>query len=145
VRADGEEVYIQNGWLRASHRKLDEDNSTELAPRHTHLEKDADLLPDGEFVPVRIRIFPFAHVFQEGSQIRLTIEAPGGDKPRWKFDTFELDEDARVEVSWGGDQASKVVLPIVPGVEISGGVPPCPSLRGQPCRVYEPLTNEASD
>jgi len=41
VRPDGLEAYVQNGWLRASHRKLDRKTSTVLAPRPTHLERDA--------------------------------------------------------------------------------------------------------
>ena len=141
VRPDGQEVYVQNGWLRASHRKLDEEHSTDLAPRHTHLERDAEPMPDDEFVPIRVQIFSFGQVFHEGSQIRVTIEAPGGDKPRWKFAAIPFDDNAQVDIGIGGDQASKVVLPIIPGVEVVGGVPPCPSLRGQPCRAFEPFTN----
>jgi len=144
VREDGEEVYVQNGWLRASHRKLDDDASTELAPRHTHLEKDAADMPDGEFELLRVQIWPFAHVFEEGSQIRVSIEAPGGDRQRWRFATIPNDPDAQIEVGIGGDHASKVVLPFLPDVEAVGGVPACPSLRGQPCRPYEPWTNRTA-
>ena len=41
VRPDGRETYIQNGWLRASHRKLDPRRSSALDPVPTHLERDA--------------------------------------------------------------------------------------------------------
>ena len=41
VRPDGTERYVQNGWLRLSHRKLDRARSTALAPFHTDLEEDA--------------------------------------------------------------------------------------------------------
>jgi hypothetical protein len=30
------------------------------------------------------------------------------------------------------------VLPVVPGVSVPTGLPPCPGLRGQPCRTYQP-------
>ena len=30
IRPDGLEYYVQNGWLRASHRKLDRRTSTKL-------------------------------------------------------------------------------------------------------------------
>ena len=36
VRPDGQEMLVQSGWLRASHRALDEDASTNLRPRHRH-------------------------------------------------------------------------------------------------------------
>ena len=32
IRPDGQEVYVQSGWLRASQRALDEAASTELRP-----------------------------------------------------------------------------------------------------------------
>src|SRR5690606_8948776 len=79
VRPDGQELYLQNGWLRASHRKLDEEVSTELRPQSTHLESDDERLPEGEFALVRVEIFPFAHAFHPGSQLRITVDSPGGD------------------------------------------------------------------
>ena len=38
VRPDGQERYIQSGWLRASHRQLDEAESTPLLPFQPLLE-----------------------------------------------------------------------------------------------------------
>jgi hypothetical protein len=32
--------------------------------------------------------------------------------------------------------ASRVVLPVVSGLEAPTGLPPCPSLRAQPCREH---------
>jgi hypothetical protein len=29
---------------------------------------------------------------------------------------------------------SSLVLPVVPGVDVPSGLPPCPSLRNEPCR-----------
>jgi hypothetical protein len=36
---------------------------------------------------------------------------------------------------------SSIVLPVVPGVAVPKALPPCGSLRNQPCRPYQPLTN----
>ncbi|HEX6310498.1 MAG TPA: CocE/NonD family hydrolase [Acidimicrobiia bacterium] len=145
VREDGEEVYIQSGWLRASHRALDEEGSTALSPRHTHRERDSAPMPEDEFDLARVPIWPFGHVFQGGSQIRVSVQAPGGDRQRWRFDTFAHDDEVLIEVGRSADHPSKVVLPVVPGVAVAGGVPPCPSLRGQPCRAYEPWKNRTAD
>ena len=60
VRPDGNETYVQNGWLRASHRRLDPARSTPLDPVPTHQARDASLLPKGRFVLVRVPIFPVA-------------------------------------------------------------------------------------
>ncbi|MEM8619244.1 MAG: CocE/NonD family hydrolase [Actinomycetota bacterium] len=132
VRPDGSEVYVQSGWLRASHRALDVDASTELQPVHTHLEADAVALPEGEFALARVEIFPFAHVFYAGSQIRLSIDAPGGNRAVWEFATLANGE--QVTIATGGDTPSSVVLPVLPGVDAPATPPPCTSLRGQPCR-----------
>ena len=67
---DGQETYVQNGWLRASHRKLSSE-STVLSPDPTHLSKDAARMPAGKFTLVRIPIFPVAHAFRAGSRITM--------------------------------------------------------------------------
>jgi predicted acyl esterase len=134
VRPDGKEVFVQAGWLRASHRAL-HDDSTELRPLHRHTEKDAAPLPEGEWSEARVEIFPFGHVFRAGSRIKVQVDAPGGTRPRWKFDALPAEGDAEVRIAQGGEHASRVVLPVVdPGVPVPRAFPPCPSLRAQPCR-----------
>jgi hypothetical protein len=135
VREDGKETYVQNGVLRASHRKLDPDGTTALLPRHTHTKADAAPLPKGKFTSVRVEMFPFAHVFRAGSRIRVTIEAPGGDRPRWRFGTLDTDGVTN-EIARTSAQPSRIVLPVVEGIEVPAGSPPCPGLRGEPCRDY---------
>ena len=136
VRPDGKETYVQSGWLRASKRKLDETKSTDLQPIITQLESDEADLPADEFTPVRVEIYPFAHAFRAGSKIRIIISAPGGDKPVWSF--VQLDGTQENEVARSADMPSAVVLPVIPGVEVTDGYPACPALRGQPCREYQP-------
>lgn len=147
VRPDGNETYIQSGWLRASHRKLDPKRSTALEPTPTHLKQDGAKLPAGKFSEVRVPIFPVAHMFRAGSKIRVTITATGGDRPRWDFDTVD-DGTAVNTIQLGGAKPSKLVLPIVPkSVWNPGGsvtVPALPSataLRGEPNRTYETASN----
>ncbi|MEM9515481.1 MAG: CocE/NonD family hydrolase [Actinomycetota bacterium] len=135
IRPDGSEIYVQSGWLRASQRALDEDASTDLRPVHTNLEADAAPLPDGadgEFALARVEIFPFAHVFRPGSQVRLSVDAPGGNRAVWEFATIGNGE--QVTIATGGDTASSVVLPVIPGIDVPATAPSCTSLRGQPCR-----------
>jgi uncharacterized protein len=142
IRPDGNETYVQNGWLRASHRKIDDARSTELRPLQTHLRADAADLPAGQFTLARVEIFPFAHAFRAGSRIRLSVESPGGDRALWKFGVLQSDAPITNTIAHGGAQASRVVLPVVPGVPITTPLPACPSLRGQPCRAYVELQNQ---
>lgn len=137
VRRDGREMYVQSGWLRASQRALDDDASTELAPVHTFDEDDAEPLPDGEWELVRVELLPFAHAFRAGSQLRVTVDAPGNSRAIWVFETIADGET--VEIAHDADHPSKLVLPVVPGIDVPDALPPC-TLRGQPCRPFEPET-----
>jgi predicted acyl esterase len=141
VRPDGQEMYVQNGWLRASHRRLDRRRSTTLSPRPTHLERHARTLPPGKFSKVRVEVFAASHIFRVGSRIRIGILAPGGDRTRWTFDTPATGGTVTNEIAYTSGQASRLVLPVLPGVESPTPLPPCPSLRGQPCRAYAAAVN----
>src|SRR5204863_4393279 len=59
VRPDGQEVYVQKGWLRASHRVEDPSRSTTLRPYQTHREADAVPLAPGQPTLMRVELFPF--------------------------------------------------------------------------------------
>jgi predicted acyl esterase len=141
VRSDGVEYYVQAGWLRASHRALDAGESGPLRAVATQRQRDAAPLPSGRSVDVALELFPFAHVFHAGSRIRITLGTPGGIRPLWKFEVLHYDHDVTVTVATGGVQPSKIALPLVGGVELPAALPPCPSLRGQPCRRYQASTN----
>jgi predicted acyl esterase len=141
VRPDGNETYVQNGWLRASHRKLNPKLSTALDPFPTHLKSDAARMPKGAFVLVRVPIFPVAHAFRAGSRIRVTITATGGDRPRWDFATVDRG-NAHNTVAFGARNASSLVLPVVTGATAQGTPLPGPTaLRGEPNRAYTPAAN----
>jgi len=133
VRPDGSEMYVQSGWLRASHRALDTAKSTPVLPVQTHAQADAAPLPAGTFTPVRIELFPFAYSFRAGSKIRITINAPGDSRPVWAFDT--IDKGETDTIAHDAAHPSAVVLQVVPGITPPKGVAACGSLRGQPCRT----------
>ncbi|HEX2782268.1 MAG TPA: CocE/NonD family hydrolase [Ilumatobacteraceae bacterium] len=139
VRPDGEEIYVQSGWLRASQRAL-ADSATELRPAHTNLQSDAADLPAGEFTAARLELFPFAHPFRAGSRLRLTIHAPGDNRPVWEFRT--IDNGETVTIAHDADHPSQLVLPVVSGVDVPTAAPPaCGSLRGEPCRSWVKASN----
>jgi uncharacterized protein len=141
VRPDGFETYVQSGWLRASHRRLAPGKDLPLEPRQSHLEADAEPMPAGQFVKLRVGLLAVAHVFRAGSRIRISIEAPGGDRTRWAFDTFDTDGMVVNDVSRSRTMPSRLRLPVIPRVEVPAALPPCPGLRGQPCRTYVPASN----
>jgi predicted acyl esterase len=136
VRPDGQETYVQSGWLRASHRKLDRVASTELAPVPTHTRKDAADLPTGTFSLVRVPVFPFGHVFRAGSRLRLVVQPPGGNRPRWAFDALPARGEVIDEIDHTARHPSRIILSVADGVDVTTPLPRCPALRGQPCRRY---------
>jgi len=141
VRPDGKETYVQNGWLRASHRKVNPALSTPNDPVQDHLEADSEPLEAGKFNLTRVQIFPVAHVFRAGSKIRINVQAPGGDRTIWDFDTIEKGDTTNT-IGYGDATPSKLVLPVIPGQDAQGTPLPTPTaLRGQPSREFEPAAN----
>lgn len=142
VRPDGKETFIQNGWVRGSLRALDAAKSTPLEPVLSLREADEAPLPSDGFAPVTIPLYYQGHAYRAGSRIRVTIAAPGGTQPIWAFDRAEPEGTADIAIAYGGDNPSHLLLPVVPGVSVPTALPPCPGLRGQPCRDYQPLANQ---
>jgi predicted acyl esterase len=78
---DGKEVSFQGaldpktpigqGWLRASHRKLDSRRSLPYRPFHSHDEKQ--LLEPGEVVELDVEIWPTCIVVPKGWRVALTV------------------------------------------------------------------------
>ena len=62
---------IAQGWLRASHRKLDKKRSLPYRPYHTH--DTAQPLKPGEVVELDIELWPTSIVVPPGHRIALTI------------------------------------------------------------------------
>jgi predicted acyl esterase len=69
---------IAQGWLRASHRKLDPDRTLDYRPFHTHDE--IQKLTPGEVYELDIEIWPSCIVVPKGYRIALTIQ---GRDYRW--------------------------------------------------------------
>lgn len=138
VRPDGKETYVQSGWLRASERKLDPARSSLLAPYPTFRRADARALPTGWFSEVVVPLYYEGHAYRRGSRIRIIISAPNGDQPIWSFRNTVPAGRATVQLTHSRQMPSRLVLPLVPGVSVPTPLPPCPGLRGEPCRSYSP-------
>jgi len=105
------------------------------------LRRDAASLPRGRFTLVRVPIWPVAHAFRAGSRIRVTVTAPGGDRPRWRFASVDRGR-TRNTIALGGRLASRLVLPLLAGATAQGTpLPPPTALRGEPSRSYVAASN----
>lgn len=140
---DGNEVVFQGaldphtpiaqGWLRASHRKLDPLLSTEYRPYHTHDSKEP--LTPGKIYELDVEIWPTCIVVPKGYRIALTVRGKDYEHPgkgvRIKSFVNEMkgcgpflhnDPDDRPEAIFGGrntlhsggKRSSFVLVPIIP-------------------------------
>jgi uncharacterized protein len=152
VRSDGKETFVQNGWMRASERKLAtsannifKQTPTVLEPIPTFLASDVEPVPANEFVPVTIPLYFEGHAYRKGSRIRVTIAGPNGAQPIWSFGhTQPAGTTATVSVAFSSSMPSSLTLPVVPGVSVPTALPACPSLRNEPCRTYQAFVNNGS-
>jgi predicted acyl esterase len=150
VSADGKnETFVQNGWIRASERKLDYSEnsifrhpSTLLEPVPSMYAADAQRMPKNQFVQVVVPLYYQGHAYRKGTRIRVTIAAPNGTQPIWSFPLTEPKAKGAVSIALGS-ASSYLALPVVPGVEVPTAQPACPSLRNEPCRPYVPLANRS--
>lgn len=133
VRADGKEMYVQSGWLRAGHRKPGP-TATELWPAQDYSEAAWAPLPVNDWAQVRVGTAGFAHILRAGSKVRVTVDTPGGTRADWRFAVQQRMGQVAYLVGTDAQHPSRVVLPVVQNVTIPSTIAPCPSLRGQPCR-----------
>jgi predicted acyl esterase len=141
VRPDGKETFVQGGWLRANERKLDAHKSTALEPVLSLRARDASPLSPKRFVKATIPFYYQGHAYRAGSRIRVYLTAPNGDQPIWAFAEAQPKGKAKVSVAFSKSRPSRLVLPVVPGLDVPTRLPPCPGLRGEPCRDYKAFTN----
>jgi predicted acyl esterase len=105
------------GWLRASHRELDEARSTPEQPVHIHTREQR--LESGTPVAVEIEIWPTSVKFAAGEGLRLTIQG----RDIYPDDLYNLafarHEDLRNVgthiVHTGGAHGSHLLVPVIPG------------------------------
>ncbi|MEH2482305.1 putative acyl esterase [Nitrobacteraceae bacterium AZCC 2146] len=111
---------VARGWLRASHRKIDETMSLPYRPYHAHNE--VQHLEPGKPYPLNVEIWPTSIVFPIGYRMALTIqgcdyEVSGGagrlqhshpqDRPPFEF-------NVRNTILSGPSSESYLLLPFIP-------------------------------
>jgi predicted acyl esterase len=152
VRPDGNETFVQNGWIRASERTLASTTSnilkqkpTVLQPIPTMLASDLQPMPAEQFVPVVVPLYFEGHAYRAGSRIRVTLNGPNGTQPIWSFSHTKPEGSTATEsIAFSSSMPSSVILPIVPNVSVPTALPACPSLRNEPCRTYQAIVNNGS-
>ena len=113
---------VANGWLRVSHRELDEERSTPYQPwlKHEKLLK----LKEGEIVPVEIEVLPSSTLFNAGESLRLVVQGSelitkGGTIVTKSFGVRRYQHMETVNkgehiIFTGGKYDSHLLVPVIP-------------------------------
>ena len=139
VRRDGQERFVQRGWLRLSDRQQDSSLSTPLRP--WPCDKPSCIQALSPEVPAlgRVELTKVSYAFRAGSRLRIWVDAPsatGGNG----FDHSSLASSNSI---WhDAKHPSKIVLGILKGIEVPGHEAPCAGVLMQPCRA-DPLAAQA--
>jgi putative CocE/NonD family hydrolase len=131
VWPDGEEQFVQRGWLRLSDRALDGRRSTIHLPMLCDLPQCIAALAPGVPVLGRVELTKVAQAFRAGDRIRVWIDTPsatGGNS----FDHSSL--PATNEVWHDSAHQSQVVFGVMPGIQVPAQRPACGTTLMQPCR-----------
>ncbi len=104
---------ITRGWLRASHRALDPERSTEMVPYHTH--GDPQPLNPGDIYKLEISLEPMAYLIKAGHRLRLEIV--NGDSPAseqlWGH-SYRPDKIGSDTIYHDAAHPSELILPVMP-------------------------------
>ena len=113
VAPDGSKTLVTKGWLKASHRELDEKKSLPYQPYHKHLRK-LPIKPD-EVYEYAIDIRDTSYVFKAGHKMQLLIK--GQDSP-WEdfFIWYHISNmyETKHSIYHDSRYPSYVLLPVIP-------------------------------
>lgn len=106
------------GWLRVSHRELDQERSTPQQPWLLH-RREQKLSP-GEITPVEVEILPSGTVFHAGETLRLLIQGTDVNKYPAGTPTQRHHSDrnhGRHIIHAGGGYDSHLLIPVIHGTD----------------------------
>jgi putative CocE/NonD family hydrolase len=108
----GTPVPVAKGWLRVSHRELDQQLSLPYRPYHRH-QRRLYLTP-GEIVRVEVEIWPTSMVFKKGHRIRLDVQPRDGVGSS-AYMHYHADYNSGTNTIYaGGEKDSYLLLPVIP-------------------------------
>jgi uncharacterized protein len=103
------------GWLRVSHRELDEKRSKPYQPYHKHQREMK--LKSGEIVPVEIEIWPSSTLFERGEKLQVVVQGSDIDMYPGQIATYlHMAYVNRGEhiIYTGGKYDSSLLVPVIP-------------------------------
>lgn len=136
IRPDGQERYVQRGWLRLSDRQQDAARSTVLRPWPCDTPECIAALSPGVPVLARVELPRVSYAFRSGSRLRIWIDTPSATGSN-SFDHSSL---ASTNTLWHDAQhPSRLVFQVLEDVAVPAMRGECGRVLMQPCRA-DPLS-----
>jgi putative CocE/NonD family hydrolase len=108
--------HVTTGWLKLSHRALEDASSRPFAPVHTHLRPEP--LSTGELAKAEIALLPSATAFRPGDRLQLVVRG------RWPWPhnpvtgqypaAYEPSPEAQIILHLGGEPPARLLVPFIP-------------------------------
>jgi uncharacterized protein len=137
VRQDGQERFVQRGWLRMSSRALDPQRSTVTRPWPCDLPACIRTLVPGVPALGRVELTKVSYAFRTGSRIRVWIDTPSA----MGENSFDHSSLPSVNSVWhDADHVSRIVFGTLPDTQVPTVAVDCGRVLMQPCRP-DPLGN----
>ena len=113
VSPDGKFRTVSKGWLKASHREVDQSRYSPGQPFHTHTNPTP--LAPGKVYEFEIEIWPVFRSFKTGHRLRLRIASK--DSRKWDVANFHsiVEQPATNTVYHDDEYPSYLLLPVIPG------------------------------
>ncbi len=120
----GELLYLTRGWLKASHRAIDEKLSdySDIDPARRHFmyrpyrqHTEAEPMPNGEPVDYKVEVWPTAHVFRPGHRPVVIVTSPPAVDSNYSF-AAQSNQPASVNtlIYNEAQHPSSITFPVVP-------------------------------
>jgi putative CocE/NonD family hydrolase len=110
VDGNGRSIYITEGNLRASHRRLCQAPFNNLGlPYHSHYRSDARPIPPGEPIELAFTLLPTSYRFQKGNRLRIAVTFSDKDN----FETPVINPAPRLALLRGVDHQSYIEMPVI--------------------------------
>jgi predicted acyl esterase len=112
VAPDGTFKLISKGWLKASHREVDEARSSSGIPFHPYTNPVP--LEPNKVYKFEIEVWPLCRNFKAGHRLRLRIAS--SDSRVWDAGNFHsaVEQPARLTVHHSKEYPSHLLLPLIP-------------------------------
>ncbi len=132
VMPDGQEMYVQRGWLRLSNRALDAAKSTPGRPVLVDRQDSQKPMWPNRPELARLEVNRVSFPFRQGVRLRIWVDTPS---PTGSYNFAYNPVPATVKIWNDAQHPSKVVLNVLPGETAKAPAVPCGRVLAQPCRV----------